>query len=41
MEERKDKEMDKKEKRKGDVEISGRIASGGHCCLQGNVAHEL
>ena len=28
-----DKGMDQKEKRKGDVEIGGRIASGGHCHL--------
>ena len=41
MEERTDKGMDQKEKRKRDDEIGGRIASVGHCRLQGNVAHEL
>ena len=35
MEERKDKGVDKKERRKGDVKIGGRVASGGHRCLQG------
>jgi len=37
VEERTDKGMDRKEKGKGDVEI----ASGEHCRLIGNVAHEL
>ena len=41
MEVRTDKGMDQKEKRKRDVEIGGRIASGGHCHLQGNVAYGL
>ena len=41
MEERTDNGMDQKEKRKGDIEIGGRIASGGHCHLQEDVAHEL
>jgi len=41
VEERTDKGMDQTEKRKRDVEIGERIASGGHCHLQGNVAHEL
>ena len=41
MKERTDKGMDQKENRKRDVKIGGRIASGGHCRLQRNVAHEL
>ena len=40
VEERTDKGMDQKEKRRRDDEIGGRIASVGHCRLQGNVAHE-
>ena len=33
MEERTDKGMDQKEKRKQNVKLGGRIASGGHCRL--------
>jgi len=40
VEERMDKGMDEKEKQSG-MKIGGRIASGGHCCLQRNVLHEL
>jgi len=41
VEERMDKGMDQKEKQKRNAKIGGRIASGGNCCLQGNVTHEL
>jgi len=41
VEERTDKGMDQQEKRKRDVDIGGEIAIGGHCRLQGNIAHEL
>ena len=35
------REMDHREKRKRNVKIGGRIASGGHCRLERNVPHEL
>ena len=38
---RTDKGMDQKEKRKPNVKIGRRIASGGHCRLQRNAPHEL
>ena len=41
MEERTDKRMGHKEKRKRNVKIGGRIASGEDCRLQRNVPHEL
>ena len=41
MEERTDKGVDQKEKRKRNVKIGGRIASEGYCRLKRNVPHEL
>ena len=35
------REDGQKEKRKRNVKIGGRIASGGHCRLLRNVPHEL
>ena len=35
------REWIKREKRKRNVKIGGRIVSGGHCRLQRNVPHEL